>query len=195
MSITTSIFKTAITSAGSFFGGIQTYLIVGAVTAALSLGAGAYVGYRWEHGEVLKLQLADAQFVKDQIALKGKNDAAMAAIDLSDATWAQKTFDDQHLHYVTITKEIPAHVTPHQDAVACISVGLARLMRAEADGSDADTLQLAEGQSDDDCSDVTPTEMAGWFKDFAAASNHNASQLNMLEADIKAKHDEQAGLQ
>jgi len=195
MSLSTSIFKTAITSVGSFFGGIQTYLIVGAAMLVIGNISGAYVGYRWEYGEVLKLQLADAKFTQEAVQKKADNDAAMFKIDLASAIAAQKAFDDQHLHYVTITKEIPAHVTPLQDARACISIGLARSLRVSAEGSDFDAVQLAEGQSDDDCSDVTASEVADWFKAYAEASSHNATQLTLLKADIKAKHDAQAGLQ
>ncbi len=183
----TSIFKTALGSVGSFFGGIQTYLIVGAVTAAVSLGAGAYAGYRWEHGEVLKLQLADAKYVSSQITLVTKETQRQEVIDLAAAVGAQQKFDDLHLHYVTITKEITRYVTPLQDARTCVTVGLARSLRAEADGSDPGALALAPGQSDDDCSDVTASEVAGWFKAYAEASQHNALQLNLLEADINAK--------
>lgn len=189
MTIGMSIFKTALGSVGSFFGGIQTYLIVGAVMLVIGNIGGAYVGYRWEHGEVLKLQLADAKYVSDQIKAVSLLQQDQDAITLDTAVSAQKQFDDQHQHFITLTKEIHDHVTPLQDARSCISVGLARSLRAEADGSDAGALQDALGQSDDDCSDATATEVAGWFKAYAEAANHDALQLNLLEAEITRLHD------
>lgn len=175
----------------------MTWIKLGALALAVVslLGTGFYAGRRWDAGTIADLKLADAKFTKDQVALQAKNDAAQSEISLSDATWAQKTFDDQHLHFVTITKEIHDHVTPIQDIRTCVTVGLARSLRAEADGSDIDALQNAPGQSDDDCSDVTASEVAGWFKAYAEAAIHNSTQLALLQADIKAKHDKQEGLQ
>lgn len=187
----TSIFS----AATSFLGGIKTYLIVGAASALVAFLAGSYVEHRIMANEVTTLKLADAKFTTDQVKLKAKSDAAQAEIDLSDATFAQKTFDDQHLHFVTITKEIHDHVTPLQDTRSCLTVGLARSLRAAADGSDIDALQLAGGQSDDDCSDLTATEVAGWFKAYAEAAIHNSTELTLLQADIKAKHDKLEGIQ
>lgn len=195
MTITTGIFKTALGAAGNFFGGIQTYLIVGAVSAALAFGGGIWLETKISRGEIADMKLADQKFADDRIAMLTAIEKKFTAIDLHSAVAAQKAFDDLHVRFVIINKEIPAHVTPIQDARACISVGLARSLRGEADGTSIDALQLAEGQSDDDCSDVTASEVAGWFKAYAEASLHNATELTLLQADIKAKHDAQMGLQ
>ncbi len=179
----TSIFKVAT----GFLGGIKTYLIVGAVSGAVAFGGGIWLETKIAHGEINAIKLADAKYLNEQIVAVANEQLRQNQIDLNAAISAQKAFDDQHLHFVTITKEIPAHVTPHQDAIVCIPVGLARSLRAEADGSDIDALQLAPGQSDDDCSDVTASEVADWFKAYAEAANHNAAQLNLLIANIKEK--------
>lgn len=185
----TSIFKTALGSVGSFFGGIQTYLIVGAVSAALAFGGGIWLEHGLEQGVINGMKLADAKYVSDQITAVAKLQQGQDKITLDAAIGAQKAFDDLHVRYVTLTQEITPYVTPVQEAKSCLTVGLARSLRADADGSVDEVLQLAPGQSDDDCSDVTEAEVAGWFKAYAEASEHNAQQINLLEAEIVRLHD------
>lgn len=183
---------TILTSVGSFFGGIQTYLIVGAVVAVTAAAGGAYAGYRWEHGEVLKLQLAQAQFATEAATKAADSVRKQDTIALGAAVTEAKSQAQIVTRTVTITKEIPAYVTPAQDAVVCIPVGLARVLRAAAAGADPASLQLAPGQSDDACSDVTASEVAGWFSDYAGTSQANAEQLNELELTIQSLHDSYA---
>ena len=166
---------------------IKAGMVVLVLGAAFS--GGAYSGYRWEHSAVLKLQLADAKYVTAQVQAKADLDAKQAKIDTDAAVGAQKAFDDLHVHYITVTKEITSYVTPIQEARTCITVGLARSLRAAAEGPDAGAPALASGQSDDACSDATAAEVAGWFKAYAEISQHNAIQLNMLEAEVVQLHD------
>lgn len=170
-----------------FFGGIQDYLIVGAMTLVLGLAGGTYAGYRWELGAYEKLAASDAQA---QTVAVQQEAASQAAQDLVGLRWSlsdQKAQDDIQTQTITLTKDIPVYV---HDQIACPgpTVGLARVLRAAAAGVAADTLQLAPGQHDDDCSDFAPTEVAGWFGAYAGASRGNAKQLNDLEGWVVDNH-------
>ena len=86
---------------------------------------------------------------------------------------------------VTITQRIPVYV--HETSCpGGLTVGLARVLRGAADGTDPGSLALAGGQSDDTCSDVTPAEVAGWFTAYAGAARQNSEQLDALIAAVKA---------
>lgn len=162
-----------------------------AVVAVGLLGAasgGAYAGYRWEHSAVLSLELADAQARSQAIQLAAKDQKAQDAVALSAAVKEAQAQTKIEVQTVTITKEVPRYVTVHQDAIVCVPVGLARFMRAAAAGTDPATVELTPGQSDDACSDVTATEMASWFSDYAGAAQANAEQLNALEQWALANH-------
>lgn len=170
---------------------IKAALIAGAVV--IVFGAGSYAGWRWEHGEVLKLQLADAQFTKAAVTHAAFVQAAEDRVAL-DAALQHATFE-VHLEatFGTIYQEIPRYV---HDTISCPgpTVGLARVLRAAAEGALPSALSLATGQSDDDCSDVTPSEVAGWFTAYAKASIGNARQLNDLEDEVRKDHLAQEGL-
>lgn len=187
--------KALFTSVTGALGGIQTYLIVGAITAVISLGAGAYAGYRWEHSKLLDLQLANAKFTTQQVQLQADGDRKRSKIALTAAVAEAYAQGKLEAKTVTLIRKVPIYVTPKQDASVCgLTVGLARVMRAAAEGSDPDTLTLAPGQSDDDCSDVTPSEVAGWVASFAGVAHQNAEQLNALEAAVLALHDIQLNI-
>lgn len=160
--------------------------------AALALASGgAYAGYRWEAGVVAQVRLADAQAVAKAVSVARASDAAQAKVGLSAALSEAQAQTKIVTQTVTITKEIPLYV---HDQIACPSgftVGLARFLRAAADGADPATLSLAPGQSDDACSDLTATEMASWFSDYAGASQANAEELTALQAWVVANHQAQ----
>lgn len=182
------LLSSAASAATGFLGGIQTYLIVGAVTLALGLAGGAYAGYRWEHGALASLQLADAQAVTQAVQKEAKSAAAQAQVSLTAAVAEAGAQAQIITHTVTVTKEIPVYVTPVQDSRGCITVGLMRILRAASSQTDPDTLQLAAGQSDDDCSDVDASTLAGWFTGYSAAAEANSEQLDALEKWITDNH-------
>ena len=162
-----------------------------AVVALALVGAGsagAYAGYRWEHSAVLSIELADAQARGKALVIAAENQKAQDTVDMSAALAEAAAQTKIVTQTVTITKEIPRYVTVHQDAIVCVPVGLARIMRASSAGADPAAIELAPGQSDDACSDLTATEVAGWFSDFAGASRANSEQLTALEAWIIANH-------
>lgn len=175
------------TTAGSFLGGIQTYLIVGAVTLALGLAGGAYGGYRWELGTYEKQVAYDAQAQTKAVELAQKMDTADAQVAQDDAVAEQARIDKATLTTTTIQTEITRYV---HDKISCPgpTVGLARLLYAAASRQDPAALTLAAGQSDDACSDVSATEVAGWFTSYADTAGKNADQLNALIADVQASH-------
>lgn len=177
-----------LSSAGSFLGGIQTYLIVGAVTAVVAASGGAYAGYRWELSTYEARVASDAQAVTLAVQKEANSAAAQAAVSQAFAVRDQQAKDAINVKTVTITKELPAHVTQVQVDRACLSVGLMRMLRSASTQTDPDTLSLAAGQSDDDCSDVSPVTVAGWFTGYAAASEANAQQLTDLEGWVTANH-------
>lgn len=182
--ILSSIFKTAT----SFLGGFQTYLIVGAVSAVIAGSVGGYAGYRWELSSLDELKLADAQAQVKALNKLASLDKETMAVSLAAGIKEGEAQAKVKIVTTTITKEIPSHVTPIQVSRTCLSVGLMRVLRAASTGADPDSLALATGQSDDDCSDVSPVAVAGWFTDYTAASEGNAEQLNALEAWITADH-------
>lgn len=171
----------------SVFGGVQGYLIAVGVSLVLGLAGGGYAGFRFEKSVVDELKLSDAKAMTAAVVRASFVKSAEDRVAL-DAAVAHATFE-VHLdaQFETITKEIPIYV---HDKISCPgpTVGLARVMRAAAAGTDPATLQLATGQSDDDCSDVAATEVAGWVAAYAKASIANAGQLNDLEAEIRADH-------
>ena len=162
-----------------------------AVGAIACLSAGAYAGYRWEAGTVATLKLDAAQARSQAIQIAAASQKAQDGVALAATVKEAQAQTQIITKTITVTKEIPRYVTVHEDAITCLPVGLARILRAAADGSDPSALVLAPGQSDDACSDVTSTEVAGWFSAYAGAARANAEQLNALEAWAIASHDAQ----
>jgi hypothetical protein len=161
--------------------------LVALVGALLLLSAGAYGGYRWEHGEVLKLQLADQKVLTEAVQAAAVVQKHEDAVSLASAIKEAQAQTKIITNTVTVTKEIPRYV---HDQIACPgpTVGLARVLRAAAGQTDPSTLQLAPGQSDDACSDVTASEVAGWFTEFAGAAQANSEQLTALQQWVLDDH-------
>jgi len=159
--------------------------LVAVVGVAIVAGAGVYTGYRWERSAYEALVAADAKAQTKAVQVAA---AKQLKIDAGNQAAAVKAAQAQQrivTQTVTVTKEIPTYV---HDTIACpgLSVGLARVLRAAASGDDPTSLQLAPGQSDDACSDVTPSEVAGWFAAYAQAARANTQQLTDLIAAVKA---------
>jgi hypothetical protein len=164
--------------------------------AVVSLvGVGAYGGYRWEHGALVSLQLADAKAQTQAVALQAKSDDQQADVNLRAAVNEQAAQDRLNPVYVTITKEIHDHVSPLQDArvaAACgISVGFVRSLRAAENGVTPDTLGLTTGQSDDDCADISASTLADNVAQALGVGIENSEQLNSLIQWVKNNHQAQ----
>lgn len=166
------------------FESLAAKIIAGLVGAILLFGAGSYAGYRFEHAAFAdyKTAAAEAQTkaIAGALAKQQKIDSANQDAAVREAEAQQKIVTVTQ----TITKEINHYVHDQTTCPGGLTVGLARVLRGAADGTDPASLQLAAGQSDDTCSDATPTEVAGWFTAYAAASRGNAEQLNALIASV-----------
>lgn len=160
-----------------------------AISAVLAFGGGYYLAHRIDASAIsdLKAADADAQVKAVQLASQAtqKQDKVVLDAAVKEAAEQQKIVTKT----VTLTKEIPVYVTAAQDASPCgFTVGFARILRAAATNTDPATLSLATGQSDDQCSDLTASEVAGWFAQYAATKTANDEQLNSLEASIISIH-------
>lgn len=159
-----------------------------AAGAIACLSAGAYAGYRWEAGTVAKLELADAQARSQAIQIAAASQKAQDGVALAAAVKEAKAQTQIEVQTVTVTKEIPRYVTIHQDATVCVPYGLVRLLDAAADQTDPSAFQLAPGQSDDTCSPVKASDLAGSVIANYSAAIANAEQLTALQAWIVANH-------
>lgn len=178
-----TILSSGLKAVTGFLGGIQSYLITGAVALAVGTAGGAWVGYRIESGKVAAIQASLAE-AETQVAQHGARIiVAQDRVALDAALSHQTITANITLQTAVNEKEITLYV---HDKISCPgpTVGLARVLRAYSEGIDPADLSLAAGQSDDDCSDVSASEVADWFNQFADAARKNAQQLNDLEAEI-----------
>lgn len=164
--------------------GIKSALIAGAVSLVVGLGAGAYAGYRWEHGAVLSLQLAD---VKAQAAALGRSFQMQQVIaKANDKNGAHDVVEQTKIvdHYITVTREIPTYV---HDSIACPggTYGFVRVLVAAERGIAAATLPLPAGVTVDTCSPLEPSGLAADLAADLAAARGNAQQLDDLEASVR----------
>jgi hypothetical protein len=182
-----SLLSPAISAVTGFFGSFKTYLIIGTVTLAVGAASGAWVGYRMESGKVAAIQAADAEAETQATQLAAFHAKAEDKVALDAAVHNQTIEGNITLQVAVNAKEITLYV---HDQISCPgpTVGLARVLRSYAAGIDASTLSLAPGQSDDDCSDVTASEVASWFNSYAGAARQNSQQLNDLEDWIAKDH-------
>lgn len=180
-----------LTAIKTFFGGVQGYLIAGGLAFILGASGGAWAGYRWEAGTVAALKLEQAQDAALAADKARKAQVLVDALSASAAAWEEKAQAKIQVQTVTITKEIPRYV---HDQVSCpgLTVGLARVLRAASDGVDPGGLSDPAGQPDDACSDITPSEVAGWFTSYAGAARANAQQLTALQDWVAATEKENA---
>lgn len=182
-----SLLSSAGSAIAGFFGGFQTYLITGALALAVGGAGGAWVGYRMESGKVAAIRAADAEAETQAVTKAAAISTAQSAVNTNAAiadAQAQASISAPHIVIRTEIKNVP----PILPACSGLSVRLARLLYAAAAQDDPATIPLATGQSDDDCSDFTVAEVAGWFNDYSAASQANSKQLNDLEEWVAKNH-------
>lgn len=172
----------------SFLSGWQGYLIGGAALLLVGVGGGAYVEHRMDLATINAMKLADQTAQTEAVSaeakfVKNQDDIAMkAAVD--EAASQQKIVTE----YVKVQEKVPVYVTQAQENKSCLTVGLMRLLYAASSQTDPDSITLAPGQSDDDCSDVAESAVAGWFSAFAEPAFQNAEQLNSLEKSVTDLH-------
>jgi hypothetical protein len=180
------LLSNAFNAVTGFFGGIQTYLIIGTVALAVGAASGAWVGYRIESGKVAAIQTADVEAETQAVQAADKNRAAQDAVTLASALKEANAQERVVTVTQTITKEIPAHVPPKVDATVCVPYGLMRLLDASALQADPDSLGLPTGQSDGSCSPVKTSALAESVINNYGVAEANAEQLTALQAWVLA---------
>lgn len=155
-------------------GKLAGYGLLVLVLVGTALGA----KHEWDLGQAARKQVVAIEHVsKVQTAAVVKVDSAAAKTDAAAQTRIVT-------RYVTLTKEIPAHVPPSSP---CVPWGVVRLHDAAVLGVDPSTLQAPAGQPDDACSDVSPSAFVATVTDNYRAGQQNAQQLDDLEADIAGR--------
>ena len=172
---------------------MPTWLLSIAPYAICALLAGAASGYgvhRWDEVAIADLRASDAQARAAAVQALSQAKDKQAASALAAAVAEAKAQAILNVTTQTIIKKVPIYVTQIQDHSVCgLTVGLMRVLRAAASGADPDALSTSSGQSDDACSDATPSEVASWFAVYAGTASQNAEQLNALEKSVMALHD------
>lgn len=172
--------------------GLKGMLIGCAVSVLLGGAGGAYLGYRFEHGNYVELQLADAQAEKRAIQAALDKQAKINAANQQDAVDAAYFRGRMDATVVKLVSGAPANVTIKQDqdaanadSAGCITYGFARLLYAGAHGVDAESVQLPSGESVDTCTALKPSELAAAVAQDLAAGYSNGHQLDALIAATK----------
>lgn len=152
-------------------GKLAGYGLLVLVLVATVLGA----KHEWDLGQAARKQVVAIEHVsKVQTAAVVKVDSAAA----KTAAAAQTRIVTR---YVTLTKEIPAHVPPSSP---CVPWGVVRLHDAAVLHLDPGSLQPPAGQPDDACSDVAPRAFVDAVVANYGTADANAEQLNALEANL-----------
>lgn len=158
----------------SFFNGLWGYVLLGVACVA----AGAYGCYRIEEPKILAVQLADAKDYAAALDLqrraqKAADDASLKAA-VAEAEAQQKIV----VRMITLTKEIPAHVSNDSH---CITYGLVRVLNAAAGQTSVDAVPGTSGKPDVACAPVTWRSFAEDITDDYGHANANAEELTALQ--------------
>lgn len=163
------------------FTSIKLYALLAVFFATAA--ASSYVTHRFDEAKLEKMELAYAQAqaaaVAQAQAIQGAEDKVSLDAAVAEAAAQQKIVTQT----VTVTKEVVRHVT---DRVACVSVGLVRVLNAEVRGVSPDAIPLPAGKSDGSCSGVTNSQLAVSILDNYGLARANAEQLSALEAWVQA---------
>jgi len=159
------------------FTSVKLYAIIAAFFATALCSS--YVTHRVDEAKLAKLELAYSQA---QLAAVAQAQAVQVAEDKVslDAAVAEAQAQQQIVtQTVTVTHEVVKHV---KDRVACVSVGLVRVLNAEVRGVSPDAIPLPAGKSDASCSGVTNSQLAASIVNNYSIARSNAEQLNAMEA-------------
>lgn len=159
--------------------------------AAAVLFAGWMVVHTIQRGAIKNIVAQDTAHAAQVDAAGARIDAAQARVDVKSAE-DSSTHQIAEAKVAAVVKQkvyIHVHDPVAPRAVGCVSYGLVRQHDAAALGVDPDTLPLPSGVTDDACSPVANTELAGAIADNYAAARANAAQLNDLIANVKGKVD------
>ena len=142
------------------------------------LFAGYTVVHSIQVGAVKDIKAQDAQVTAQAQATGARIDAAQSAVDAksSEDNAVHQNAEAQAARIIKQKVFVHVHDPVAPRAVGCVSVGLVRQHDAAALGVDPDTLPLAPGVTDDACSPVTNSDLAGVIADNYAAARANAAQ-------------------
>jgi hypothetical protein len=162
-------------------GGIWGYIVAGVVSAVIASAGVGYTVYEVEQAQYVKLQLnyadAEAKAIKIATGIQHSQDL----INQASAVAAAK--DDQRL--ADQRSSIPERIVEHVPVtVACIPVGLVRVLNGYASGHGTADLSIAPGQPDDACAAVSWRSLAADISDDYVSANKDADQLDALIANI-----------
>lgn len=155
--------KTLYSTATGFLGGIQTYLIVGALCLGIGFGGAVY----WKDLEAKAAVTAQAVATVKRVELQDKITLNMS-LDFSALKFADATATNN------LIQEIPEHVTPKDDAACPIPLGFVRVYDAAAHGPVPD----ASAGADD-----APSGVA--LSDVAKADTLNDGEYDIVAGQLK----------
>ncbi len=143
------------------FATVEAKLIAGAVAALFFIALGFSGGWEIQSIRIADMKAADAAQealnVKMAALTQGKLDQNAIAAANADAAAARALAATVRAQ----VKVVHDYVTKYQDAHNCITYGLLRVYDAAAIGTDAGTLSLPPGVTDDTCSpDVVSSALA-----------------------------------
>lgn len=172
--------------------GLKGVLIGCAVSVVLGGAGGAYLGYKFEHGRYVELQLADAKAMQAAI-LDAKDKQHRIDLGNQEDAVAEAYFRGKmDGTIVNLKSGAPLNVTITQDQQAaaadhagCITYGFYRMLVAGERIVPADSLDIPDGQSVDACTALVPSELATALAQDLADGTANGHQLNGLIAAVK----------
>lgn len=171
-----------LSGAANIFGGVWGYL----GTAAIGAAGAAYLTHAVMVGQIDSLKLANASATTAAVRSAAAQQHQIDGIALVDAVAEAQAQNHIVTQTQVVTKEIPVHVPT---TVACVPLGLIRVLNDAALGRDPSVATDAPGQPDDACASVSWRSIAADLTDDYFAGNANAEQLNALESSVRALHD------
>ncbi len=122
------LIKGGLSAAGSFLGGIQTYLIVGASCVALGLAGGAFSTYKIMHNANAAAATQQAKATVQYLVGAGRIGADLGVLYVPQFIFI-------HDNTSRIQQEIPQHVTPQIDRSYPVPLGFVRVFNDASHGA------------------------------------------------------------
>jgi hypothetical protein len=165
-----NLLQSGLSTATSVLSGIQTYLIVGAVCAALG-GAATWRVMSW-HEQAQKTQVI-TKTVKQIVYQDHVTERVVTKYIAAKAKVVE--------HTQTLIQEVPVYVTPEADARCVVNLGTVRLWQRAVKGPVPD----ASAGADDAPSGLACSDLAQAIAQVAGQYDLTASQLTALQSWIQ----------
>lgn len=168
------------------FSTLEAMLIAGIVALLIGFGGGGYVAWEIQASKIADMRAADAT----QEALNVKLAAATQKnLDANSLAAAQADAAKQKAIAATTRgqiEKVPYYVTKYQDAHNCVTWGLVRVYDSAAIGTDASTLNIPAGVSNDSCSPIMSSVLAhGIVRNFGQYHSLAATHDALIDLDTK----------